>query len=126
VADGNVRQRHRRDVPPSQRPLVRVHPDTKRPAIYFPGDEFVRGIAGMAPDESDALLGVIRAHLDDPNLQCRWRWRADDVAMWDERCTAHRATSDHHPAYRRVRRCLVGQGLPAGTDGRVSATMARG
>lgn len=23
----------------------------------------------------------------DPNFQVRWRGRADDVAIWDERCT---------------------------------------
>lgn len=108
-----------REVPPSRHPLVRVHPDTGLPGVYFPGDEFLRGVAGLQPDESDALLRMIRARLDDPNLQCRWQWQLHDVAMWDERCTNHRATSDHHPAHRLVRRCLVGSGQPTGIDGRV-------
>jgi taurine dioxygenase len=103
-----------RDVPPVRHPLVRVHPDTGRPAVYFPGREFLRGVVGMHPDESDALLGIVAARLDDPNLQVRWRWRLHDVAMWDERCTDHRATSDHHPSHRLVRRCLVGSGTPTG------------
>jgi taurine dioxygenase len=114
-------QRMLREVPPSRHPLVRVHPDTGLPAVYFPGDEFLRGIDGMHADESDAILGVLRRRLDNPNVQCRWRWRPHDVAMWDERCTTHRASSDHHPAHRLVRRCLVGSGVPTGVDGRTPA-----
>jgi len=97
----------------ARHPLVRVHPETGRRALYLCG-EFMRGIAGMRPDESDALLGYLRPLLDDPNLQCRWRWQDDDVAIWDERCTNHRAVSDHYPQYRKVRRCLVGRGAPIG------------
>ncbi|HEX7096445.1 MAG TPA: TauD/TfdA family dioxygenase [Acidimicrobiales bacterium] len=122
--DGAERFRQlQREVPPSRHPLVRVHPDTGAPAVFFPGDEFVRGIAGMTADESDAVLGVIRARLDDPNLQVRWRWRLHDVAMWDERCTNHRAMSDHYPSHRLVRRCLTGCGVPVGVDGRESSTV---
>ena len=97
----------------ARHPLVRVHPETGRRALYLCG-EFMRGIAGMRPDESDALLGYLRSLLDDPNLQCRWRWQDNDVAVWDERCTNHRAVSDHYPQYRKVRRCLVGRGAPIG------------
>jgi taurine dioxygenase len=92
-------------------PLVRVHPVTGLPALYLCGS-FMRGIAGMHRDESDALLGFLTAKLDDPNVQCRWRWRAHDVVMWDERCTNHRALSDHFPNRRRIRRCLAGRGTP--------------
>ena len=97
----------------ARHPLVRIHPETGRPALYLCG-EFMRGIAGMRRDESDAVLGFLRSLLDDPNLQCRWRWEDHDVAMWDERCTNHRAVSDHYPQYRKVRRCLVGRGAPVG------------
>jgi taurine dioxygenase len=103
-------------------PLVRVHPDTGRPALYLCGS-FMHGIAGMHPEESDALLGFLSSRLDDPNVQCRWRWRANDVAMWDERCTNHRALSDHYPNRRFIRRCLAGQGVPMrlGAAGRARA-----
>jgi taurine dioxygenase len=74
----------------------------------------MRGIVGMAPDESAMLLQFLRSRLDDPNLQCRWRWSQHDVAVWDERCTDHRGLSGHHPARRVVRRCLAGRGVPFG------------
>jgi taurine dioxygenase len=100
----------------ARHPIVRIHPVTGRPALYLCG-AYVRGIAGLHPDESDALLDFLRARLQDPNLQCRWRWRPFDVAVWDERCTNHRALSDHFPSRRVVRRCTVGAGVPVGRSG---------
>jgi len=96
-----------------QHPLVRVHPVTGRPALYMCGS-YMRGIVGMHPDESAALLSLLQSRLHDPNIQCRWRWQQHDVAMWDERCTNHRGLSDHYPSHRLIRRCLVGEGAPAG------------
>jgi taurine dioxygenase len=94
-----------------RQPLVRIHPVTGRPALYLCG-AFMRGIAGMHPDESAMLLALLQSRLDDPNLQCRWRWTQHDVAVWDERCTNHRGLSGHFPAPRVVRRCLAGRGVP--------------
>jgi taurine dioxygenase len=111
-------QRLLREVPPSRHPLVRIHPVSGRPALWWSGKEFARGIAGMHPAESDALLGFLQSRLDDPNHQCRWRWRAHDVVMWDERCTNHRAVSDHYPSFRSIRRCLVGHAAPVPVGGR--------
>jgi taurine dioxygenase len=96
-----------------QHPLVRVHPVTGRKALFMCGS-YMRGIVGMHPDESAALLALLESRLHDPNLQCRWRWQQYDVAMWDERCTNHRGLSDHYPAHRLIRRCLVGEGAPLG------------
>jgi len=104
----------------ARHPLVRIHPVTGRPALYLCG-AYVRGIAGMHPEESEALLAFLRSRLHDPNAQCRWRWLPHDVAVWDERCTNHRALSDHHPSRRVVRRCTVGAGAPVGRRGRGAA-----
>jgi taurine dioxygenase len=100
----------------AQHPLVRIHPVTGRPALYLCG-AYIRGIVGLTADESAPLLAVLRARLEDPNAQCRWRWQQGDVAVWDERCTNHRALSDHFPAHRLVRRCTVGAGVPVGRTG---------
>jgi taurine dioxygenase len=97
-------------------PLVRVHPETGRAALYLCGS-FMQGVAGMTTEESELLLGFLASRLDDPNLQCRWRWQQHDVVMWDERCTNHRAVSDHYPDYRMVRRVLAGCGRPIPVSG---------
>ena len=94
-------------------PLVRIHPVTGRPALYMCG-AFVRGIEGLHDDETDTLLTFLRSRLEDPNVQVRWRWQQFDVAVWDERCTNHRALSDHFPNRRVVRRCTAGAGTPTG------------
>jgi taurine dioxygenase len=103
-----------------QHPLVRVHPVTGRKALYMCGS-YMRGIVGMHPDEGAALLALLESRLHDPNLQCRWRWQQYDLAMWDERCTNHRGLSDHYPAHRLIRRCLVGEGVPLGPRDVVTA-----
>ncbi|HEX4246158.1 MAG TPA: TauD/TfdA family dioxygenase [Acidimicrobiales bacterium] len=102
--------------PVMRHPLVRIHPETGRRALYLCG-AFMRGISGMDPADSAVMLDLLRGKLADPNLQVRWRWRRHDVAMWDERCTNHRANSDHAPGHRLVRRCLVGRDVPVGPRG---------
>ena len=99
--------------PGETHPIVRVHPVTGRRALYLCG-QFVTGIVGLRPEESDALLALLRSGLHDPNVQCRWRWQQHDVVVWDERCTNHRAVSDHWPEHRLVRRCTAGSGRPEG------------
>jgi taurine dioxygenase len=52
----------------------------------------------MARDLEDAHVG----QLESPR-----RLAPGDLAIWDERCTNHRALSDHFPANRKMRRCTV-------------------
>ena len=92
--------------PPVTHPLVRTHPETGRRALFL-GGNFMRGIAGMHPAESDALLGLLASGLDSPRIQVRWKWAPGDVAIWDERSTNHRAVADHFPQVREVRRCEI-------------------
>ncbi len=103
-------------IPVMRHPVVRVHPETRRRVLFWCGP-FIERIAGLHLDESAAVEQLLRARLDDPNLQVRWRWRRHDVVMWDERCTNHRANSDHAPSYRRIRRCVVGSAVPEGPRG---------
>jgi taurine dioxygenase len=95
------------EAPAVEHPIVRVHPLSGRRALYLCG-AFVAGVVGMHPGEGRALYEQLRAGLHDPTHQVRWRWRDGDVAIWDERCTNHRALGDHWPQHRHVRRCTVG------------------
>jgi taurine dioxygenase len=87
-------------------PLVRTHPETGRDALFV-GGEFMCGIEGMHPEESRVFLDWLQRHIENPNFQVRWSWAPGDLAIWDERCTNHRALSDHYPANRAMRRCTV-------------------
>jgi taurine dioxygenase len=95
-----------REFPPVEHPLVRSHPVTGRRALFVSG-RFMDQIVGMHRDESDALLGYLNRHIENPNFCVRWRWQPHDVAMWDEASTNHRALSDHYPQHRVMRRCTV-------------------
>ena len=81
-------------VPPVEHPLVRVHPRSGRRALFVsPG--FTRRIVGLAPEESDALLGFLRAHVARPDFVYRHRWQAGDLVMWDNRAALHCAVADY-------------------------------
>jgi taurine dioxygenase len=99
------------EFPPVEHPLVRTHPVTGRRALFVAGG-FMDRIVGMHRDESDALLGFLRRHVENPNFCVRWRWIEGDLAVWDESSTNHRALSDHYPARRVMRRCTVDGGRP--------------
>lgn len=87
-------------------PLVRRHPETGEEAILW-GGLFIGGIVGMDEDESRVVLDFLRSRIGDAEHSVRWKWRPDDLAIWDERSTVHRALADHYPQHRRMRRCTV-------------------
>jgi taurine dioxygenase len=99
------------EFPPVEHPLVRTHPVTGRRALFVAGG-FMDQVVGMHRAESDALLGFLARHVENPNFQVRWRWTEGDVAVWDEASTNHRALSDHAPAHRVMRRCTVDGARP--------------
>ena len=101
------------EFPPVVHPLVRTHPETGRDALFVAGD-FMTAIDGMHHDESIVLLSFLKRQIENPNFQVRWSWRPGDLAIWDERCTNHRALSDHYPQYRQMRRCTVKGDRPTG------------
>ncbi|HXY91254.1 MAG TPA: TauD/TfdA family dioxygenase [Acidimicrobiia bacterium] len=101
------------EFPPVVHPLVRTHPETGRDALFVSG-AFMTGIDGMHEDESATVLGFLNRHVEDPNLHVRWSWTPGDLAIWDERCTNHRALSDHYPQFRQMRRCTVRGDRPFG------------
>ena len=87
-------------------PLVRTHPENGRRILFIGGPSRDR-IKGLRRVESDALLGFLAHHVADERFQCRWRWSAGDLAIWDERSTMHRAAADHFPQHRTVRRIEI-------------------
>jgi alpha-ketoglutarate-dependent taurine dioxygenase len=71
------------------RPLVKVHPVTKRPALFIGRHAF--GIPGLAPEESERLLDELLDFACRSPRVLRHRWKPGDLAMWDNRCVLHRA-----------------------------------
>ena len=64
-------------------------------------------IEGVSEDESRAIVEHLERAIQDPSVQCRFRWQVDSFAMWDNRCTQHFATNDFFPETRRVERVTI-------------------
>jgi taurine dioxygenase len=98
-------------------PVVRMHPETLRPALFV-NPVYTTRFEGMTEAESEPLLGYLYRHATRPELTCRFRWRAGDLAIWDNRCTLHLAVNDYD-GYRRelYRTTIAGERpIPFRTD----------
>ena len=84
----------RSSVPPVTHPLVRVHPDSGRRALFIsPG--FTRRIEGLSDDESRTLLQFLCAHVTRHDFVYRHQWQVGDVVIWDNRGALHCAMADY-------------------------------
>ena len=85
--------------PESDHPIVCVHPESGR-KLLFVNSFYTTHINGLAKRESAQLLEFLFRHVETPEFQCRFRWRPQSVAFWDNRCTQHRAIWDYFPSRR--------------------------
>lgn len=92
--------------PPAHHPVVRTHPETGRKGLYV-NSAFVTHILDMEKEESDALLYKLYMQARTPEYQCRFRWRKNSVAFWDNRAVQHYACFDFPGQVRRVERVTV-------------------
>jgi taurine dioxygenase len=90
-----------RDKPPALHPLVRVHPETGRKALYFDPGKILR-IEGLPEAESDALIEELAARMIQPEATYRHKWRKGDIVIWDNRCSYHKAAGDYPPEEDRI------------------------
>ena len=100
-----------RKYPRSVHPIVRTHPVSGRKLIFV-NPSYTTQIVGVSKDESAAILGYLYKHCGDPDFQCRFRWRANSVAFWDNRCTWHQAIWDYFPDTRSGYRVTVAGDKP--------------
>ncbi|KAF5309507.1 hypothetical protein D9619_012347 [Psilocybe cf. subviscida] len=91
----------RREPVETEHPLVRVHPATGEKALYV-NQGFTKSIVGFRQEESDYLLKFLFDHLaKGSDFQIRARYEPGTVVVWDNRVTAHSATPDYGPEFRR-------------------------
>lgn len=98
--------------PALRHPLVRTHPETGKRSLFLTDRGVLHEIADLPPEESEAILGFLEAHVDQPRFHVRWKWSPGELAIWDERTTLHRGVSDHYPQRRVIRRCTVDGEVP--------------
>ena len=91
------------DVPGPMHPLVRLHPVTKKPALYLGRrrDYPSQYIEGYSNEESEALLDKLWDHATNDSLIWTQTWQPGDLLVWDNRCAMHRREAVD-PTKRRV------------------------
>ena len=92
-------------------PIVRTHPETGEKALYV-DHTYSRGIEGMTPAESEALLGFLKSHVAQPAFSCRLRWKRGTLAVWDNRICVHQAFNDYDGFRREMYRTTVKGEVP--------------
>ncbi len=93
-------------------PVVCRHPDTGRKFLYV-NSNFTTYFRGMSDAESDALLAFLFDWVRSPEIQVRFRWEQDSVAIWDNRCTQHYATADYSERRIMHRVTVAGDWIPS-------------
>ena len=105
----------------TEHPVVRVHPETGERSLLL--GHFVKQFVGLNPADSQRLFAILQDHIAKPENTVRWRWRAGDVAIWDNRSTQHRAIADFGLQRRTLRRATVNGDVPIAIDGRRSRSV---
>jgi len=98
--------------PPVAQPVVRVHPETGRKALYI--GEKVKRFDGMTEDESKPLIDYLVRHATRPEFVYRQHWRKDDILAWDNRCVMHQALGDFDETQLRHLERTTVLGTPSG------------
>ena len=101
----------RKMLPPSEHPVVRTHPETGRKCLFV-SELMTSHIKGMKPAESRMLLDFLFRHSTQPEFQCRFTWRKNSVAFWDNRCTIHKGVFDFGDRHRLMHRVSIDDDRP--------------
>ena len=78
----------------------------------FVNSIYVHHFEGMSVEESQDLLEFLYTESTRPEYSCRFRWKNNSVAFWDNRCVQHVATDDFLPLYRRMERVTIAGDRP--------------
>ena len=105
----------------TEHPAVRVHPETGERSLVLGG--FAQTVVGLGPQASRDLIRILQEYVTLPEHTVRWRWRAGDLAIWDNRATQHIAVFDYGDARRRAERVTVAGPVPVGVDDRPSVAL---
>ena len=97
--------------PPVIHPVIRTHPETGE-EILFVNEGFTTRINELDQSASDQLLTLLFEHAVKAEFHLRWQWQQGDVAIWDNRCTQHKALFDYGDAHRIMHRATVNGAVP--------------
>ncbi|MFQ5953590.1 MAG: TauD/TfdA dioxygenase family protein [Kiloniellales bacterium] len=88
------------EVPPVEQALVRTNPVNGRKSLLI--GSHASHIVGWPVEDGRALLKELLEFATRARFRYRHRWRVNDLVIWDNRCTLHRARSYDSRKYRRL------------------------
>ena len=91
-------------------PLVRVLPGSGRKSLYLASH--AQEVVGMPVPEGRLLLRDLIEHATQPQFVFRHEWQVDDLVIWDNRTTMHRARPFDDKTHRRELRRTTTLDLP--------------
>lgn len=108
--------------PPGIHPIVRLHPENGRKALYL-NPVRIESIVGMPDDEALALVNELMAHATQKKYEYRHKWRYGDMVIWDNRSVMHQANGDYDMSETRhlYRLMIVGEPVLAAAPASVAA-----
>ena len=91
----------KRERPPVSHPMVRIHPDTGRKALYI--GIHTSHVEGMPEAEGRQLLDALLEHATRRQFVYAHKWQPGDLIIWDNRCLLHRVVGNYEmDRYRRI------------------------
>lgn len=96
-----------------EHPVVRINPETGRKALFINPVYTVR-LHGMSEKDSQEILEKLFRHAVNEIFTCRFRWRKNSLAMWDNRAAIHLALNDYDGHRRALHRMTLAGDRPFG------------
>ena len=90
---------------PVCQPLVRTHPSSGRKSLFLAAH--AGAIIGWTKPEGRMFLRDLMEHATQPEFVYSHVWRPNDLVVWDNRTTMHRARRFDHNEVRDVRRTTL-------------------
>jgi taurine dioxygenase len=87
----------RRPASRTEHPVVLTHPQTGRKLLWV-NREFTSSLRGLSVVEGRHVLEALFQHIEsEPALQCRVRWHANTLVMWDNLAVQYSSCLDYYP-----------------------------
>ena len=99
-----------RDVSTAVHPVVIVHPDSGKKALFVNPD-LTTHFEGWTKEQSAPLLKYLFEHSTRDEFVMRFQWKVGSIAFWDNRATMHCACNDY-PTETRIMHRVTLQGCP--------------
>lgn len=88
-------------------PVIRTHPETGKKCIFV-CEGYTTHIVDVPKHESDELLALLFAVVQEPENVYRHKWQLGDLLQWDNCAVQHKVSFDYQlPRRRRLERTTV-------------------